>query len=182
VLGTRKTKLLGNERSVYLYKRCGSFTKCHDLCELATYFTNITGVMSLTPHLSFTWMCGLKSMYLRSRRWTHRRSQGGAKEPCLLKIFRKYSHLCFERRFSKQNSVIRLKSNILNPPKFLTTKFLAWLRHWVDIVSFASKSTYCSKGAPQSAYHFDWQGWQPRRCPLFYRFFYEFLWLRGLFL
>ena len=26
--------------------------------------------------------------------------------------------LCFERRFSKQNSVIRLKSNILAPPKF----------------------------------------------------------------
>ena len=32
--------------------------------------------------------------------------------------------LCFERRFSKQNSVIRLKSNILPPPKFL-----GWLRH-----------------------------------------------------
>ena len=31
--------------------------------------------------------------------------------------------LCFERRFSKQNSVIRLKSNIV-PPK----KFLGWLR------------------------------------------------------
>jgi len=26
--------------------------------------------------------------------------------------------LCFERRFSKQNSVIRLKSSILAPPKF----------------------------------------------------------------
>jgi len=33
--------------------------------------------------------------------------------------------LCFERRFSKQNSVIRQKSNILAPPKFL-----GWLRHW----------------------------------------------------
>jgi len=32
--------------------------------------------------------------------------------------------LCFERRFSKQNSVIRLKSNILPPPKFL-----GWQRH-----------------------------------------------------
>jgi len=32
--------------------------------------------------------------------------------------------LCFERRFAKQNSVIRLKSNILDP-----TKFLGWLRH-----------------------------------------------------
>jgi len=27
--------------------------------------------------------------------------------------------LCFEKRFSKQNSVIRLKSNILAPPNFL---------------------------------------------------------------
>ena len=31
--------------------------------------------------------------------------------------------LCFERRFSKQNSVIRLKPNILPPI------FLGWLRH-----------------------------------------------------
>jgi len=36
--------------------------------------------------------------------------------------------LCFERRFSKQNSVIRLKSNILPPQKFL-----GWLRHYIDI-------------------------------------------------
>jgi len=27
--------------------------------------------------------------------------------------------LCFERRFSKQNSVIRLKTNIFPPPKFM---------------------------------------------------------------
>jgi len=33
--------------------------------------------------------------------------------------------LCFERRFSKQNSVIRLKTDILLPPKFL-----GWLRYW----------------------------------------------------
>jgi len=33
--------------------------------------------------------------------------------------------LCFERRCSKQNTVIRLKSSILAPPP----KFLGWLRH-----------------------------------------------------
>jgi len=49
----------------------------------------------------------------------HRRSQGGAKEAmappkCLENIV----ILCFVRRFSKQNSVIRLKSNILPPPNF----------------------------------------------------------------
>jgi len=32
--------------------------------------------------------------------------------------------LCFERHFSKQNSVIRLKANILPP-----AKFLGWLHH-----------------------------------------------------
>ena len=38
--------------------------------------------------------------------------------------------LCFERRFSKLNSVIRLKSNILALPKFLSPpKFLGWLHH-----------------------------------------------------
>jgi len=36
--------------------------------------------------------------------------------------------LCFERRFSKQNSVIRLKSDILAP-----LKFLGWLRHWYPL-------------------------------------------------
>jgi len=33
--------------------------------------------------------------------------------------------LCFEKHFSKQNSIIRLKSSILAPPKFL-----GWLSYW----------------------------------------------------
>ena len=33
----------------------------------------------------------------------------------------------FEKRFSKQDSVIRLKSNILAP-----LKFMGWLRHWIS--------------------------------------------------
>jgi len=37
--------------------------------------------------------------------------------------------LCFERRYPKQNNVIRLKSNILSPPNFLAPKFLDWLRY-----------------------------------------------------
>jgi len=37
--------------------------------------------------------------------------------------------LCFERRFSKQDSVIRLKSNILVPQK-IPPQFFGWLRHW----------------------------------------------------
>ena len=36
--------------------------------------------------------------------------------------------LCFDRRFSKQNSVIRPKSNLLAPPNFSLPKFLGWLR------------------------------------------------------
>jgi len=46
-------------------------------------------------------------------------ARGGSKGPCPPKIFRKYIViLCFEKRFSKQNSVIRLKSNILAPQSF----------------------------------------------------------------
>ena len=53
----------------------------------------------------------------------HRRSQG-PNEPCPPKFLENIVILCFERRFSIQNSVIRLKSNILAPPKFF-----GWLRH-----------------------------------------------------
>jgi len=49
----------------------------------------------------------------------HRRSQVGSKGPCPPKFLEKIVILCFERRFSKQNSVIRLKSNIFGLPKFL---------------------------------------------------------------
>ena len=43
----------------------------------------------------------------------HRRNQGGPKGPCPPKFLENIVILCFERRFSKQNSVIRLKLNIL---------------------------------------------------------------------
>ena len=47
---------------------------------------------------------------------SHRRSQRGAiARP---KFLENIVILCFERRFSKQISVIRVKSNILAPPKF----------------------------------------------------------------
>ena len=45
----------------------------------------------------------------------------GAKEAMIPpKVLENIVILCFERRFSKQNSVIRLKSNILGPRKFLS--------------------------------------------------------------
>jgi len=44
----------------------------------------------------------------------------GAKGPYLPKKIENIVILCFERRFSKQNSVIRLKSNILTPQIFCT--------------------------------------------------------------
>ena len=47
------------------------------------------------------------------------------------KVLENIDILCFESRFFKQNSVIRLKSNILAPPQiFAPPKFLGWLRHW----------------------------------------------------
>ena len=49
--------------------------------------------------------------------------------------------LCFERRFSKQNCAIRLKSNILVSPKYFgPLKFLGWLRHLVCALRLAAAS------------------------------------------
>jgi len=61
----------------------------------------------------------------------HRRSQGVAKRAMApLKFVENIVILFLERRFSKQNSVIRRKSNILAPLKiFRPSKFLGWLRH-----------------------------------------------------
>jgi len=51
----------------------------------------------------------------------------GAKEAMIpQKFLKNIVILWFQRRFSKQNSVIRLKSNIMGSPNFL-----GWLRHWV---------------------------------------------------
>ena len=46
----------------------------------------------------------------------HRNSQGAKGALAPLKFLENIVILCFERRFSKQNSVIRLKSNISPPP------------------------------------------------------------------
>ena len=46
---------------------------------------------------------------------THKRSQGA---PCPPKFLENIVILCFEKRFSKQNRVIRLRSNILPPTNF----------------------------------------------------------------
>jgi len=43
-------------------------------------------------------------------------ARGGAKRAMVPPNFWKIVILCFERRFSKENSVICLKSNILPPP------------------------------------------------------------------
>ena len=51
-------------------------------------------------------------------------ARGGQRSRAPARFLEKTVIFCFERRFSTQNSVIRLKSNILAPPKFL-----GWLRH-----------------------------------------------------
>ena len=53
----------------------------------------------------------------------HRRSQGGHGPP---KFLEHTVILCFERRYCKQNGVIRLKSKHCAPPEFL-----GWLRDWM---------------------------------------------------
>jgi len=50
--------------------------------------------------------------------WSHRHSRGGQRDHAPPKFFENIVILCFEKRFSKQNSVIRLKSNILSPQNF----------------------------------------------------------------
>jgi len=60
----------------------------------------------------------LQFTYVRSFACSHRRSQRGLGSHVTPQNFRIYRHLCFERRYHKQNSVIRLKSNILTPTKF----------------------------------------------------------------
>jgi len=46
------------------------------------------------------------------------------------KVLGNIAILGFEGRFSKQNSAIRLKSNILTP-QIPPSNFLGWLGHWV---------------------------------------------------
>ena len=57
-------------------------------------------------------------------------------------IFRKYSHFCFERRFSEQNSLIRLKSNILPPQIF----GLGTPLHVTVVSTCILKMLVCSRG------------------------------------
>ena len=52
-------------------------------------------------------------------------AKGGQRGHGSPKIFRKCSHFVLQVAFFVQNSVIRLKSNILPPQKFL-----GWPRHW----------------------------------------------------
>jgi len=59
----------------------------------------------------------------------HRRRQGVAKGAMpSAKFSENIVILCFETRFSKQNSVIRLKSNILRPPEFFAGYATATVR------------------------------------------------------
>jgi len=55
-----------------------------------------------------------------------------------------YSHLCFERRYHKQNSVIHLKSNILSPTNFPPQTF-GCLRYCLQeqVAKLASGLFYC---------------------------------------
>jgi len=77
---------------------------------------NLATVQTLPLHSCFT-----ISLHAFS---SHKRSQGGQRGHVPPKFLENIVILCFERRFSQQNSVIRLKSSILAP-----TKFLGWLRH-----------------------------------------------------
>jgi len=56
--------------------------------------------------------------------WQHRRSQGVLWRDDPPKFLKYIVILCFERRYPKQNSFIRLKSNILAPLKILPLQII----------------------------------------------------------
>ena len=68
---------------------------------------------------------------------THRRCQGWAKGTMPPQFLENIVILCFEKRFSEQDSVIRLKSNILAP-----LKYLGRLRHWRHVVTARRVSSH----------------------------------------
>jgi len=75
-----------------------------------------------------------------------KRSQEGPRGATSPTNFYTYSHWCFERRYHKQNSVIRLKSNILSPTKFFgPSKLLGCLRYGLhgQVAKRASGLFYC---------------------------------------
>ena len=78
-----------------------------------------------------------RTIALRVRQWflwlrdcnyycsSSRRSQGEPKGPCTPKFLENIVILCFDRRFLKQNSVIRLKSYTFALPIFCPPNFWA---------------------------------------------------------
>jgi len=91
---------------------------------------------------------------------SHRRSQGGSQRGHSPQILENIVILCFEKHFSKQNSVIRLKSSIL-PPKI----FWPLPNFWADYATAAS--TQVESILPS------WWKSQLNRSLL------EFLWMQG---
>jgi len=71
--------------------------------------TNVTGSISFFFRVFFV------SFYACP---THRCGQGGQRGYAPQKILENIVILCFQRGFSKQNNVIRVKSNMLLPPNF----------------------------------------------------------------
>ena len=76
-------------------------------------------------------------------------ARGGLGVPGPPQIFITQLFCALRSGFSKQNSVVRLKSNILATPNFLTSpKFVGWLRHCLRI-SFPPNSSDCFETATQ---------------------------------
>ena len=135
VLGLKIVILLKNSfTGVCSWKKKKAFVVCRHRSE--RFSLDIYSNLSQTPQLStlqlnklfsnaihFTMNLELWHLKRASHIGVARRGTGAMP----LKLLENIVILCFERRFSKQSNVIRLKSNI--SPK----KILGLLRHWLNI-------------------------------------------------
>jgi len=101
-------------------------TQRHAVCDTALAFSNSTSFLQCgrTPACFSTVLppcfCAMRQcIFMKNQlHLSHRRSQGRPKGPWPPTFLENIVILCFERRFSKQNRVVRLISNILAPPQF----------------------------------------------------------------
>jgi len=114
-----EANIVDEQKQTYLVTIFFIFTSFH--CSQLFYCSPCPAPASLDMHVvstnfAKTLVCKRKYDVILWHH-SHRRRQGGQRDHPP-KFLENIVILCFERRFTKQNSVIRLKSSIFGPPKF----------------------------------------------------------------